>query len=82
MTGEADDQLFLEDFALGQVYPGTTTLLDDAAFTGFAAITGDDHPIHYDDAYAARTKYGKRLALDGVSFAVAIVGRAMNTPRA
>lgn len=25
-------------------------------------MTGDDHPIHYDDAYAAKTRFGKRLA--------------------
>ena len=27
-----------------------------------ARLTGDDHPIHYDDAYAAKTRFGKRLA--------------------
>ena len=33
---------------------------DDVA--GFARITGDDQPLHLDDAYAAKTRFKKRLA--------------------
>jgi 3-hydroxybutyryl-CoA dehydratase len=29
---------------------------------GFARITGDDQPLHLDDAYAAKTRFKKRLA--------------------
>jgi acyl dehydratase len=28
----------------------------------FAAITGDDHPIHYGDAFASQRLFGKRVA--------------------
>jgi 3-hydroxybutyryl-CoA dehydratase len=28
----------------------------------FAETTGDDHPIHYDPEYAARTRFGKQVA--------------------
>src|SRR5439155_6725924 len=34
----------------------------DEQFDLFARLTGDDHPIHYDDAFAAKTRFGKRLA--------------------
>src|SRR5258706_4775067 len=36
--------------------------LTDANFLFFAGLTGDNHPIHYDVEYAAKTKFGKPLA--------------------
>ena len=55
-------QLFACDLSVGQTFSGQERLIDDEAFLSFAKLTGDDHPIHYDDAYAARTRFGKRLA--------------------
>jgi 3-hydroxybutyryl-CoA dehydratase len=59
---ERAPQLFACDLNVGQTFSGAERLIDDEAFHGFAKLTGDDHPIHYDDAYAARTRFGKRLA--------------------
>jgi acyl dehydratase len=28
----------------------------------FAGMTGDAHPLHYDDEYAKKTRFGRRLA--------------------
>lgn len=61
MSG-AERQLYACDFVVGQTFSGSERLIDDEAFAGFAKLTGDDHPIHYDDAYAAKTRFGKRLA--------------------
>lgn len=55
-------QLFFEDFAPGQVYPGQLRRLDATAFRRFAELTGDAHPIHYDPDYASRTRFGKPVA--------------------
>ena len=55
-------QLYFEDFAPGQQYEGGAHLLDEKAFSAFAALTGDAHPIHYDKAYAQATKFGERVA--------------------
>ena len=55
-------QLFFEDFAVGQVYPGQERTLGEEAFSMFSAITGDVHPIHYDVEYASRTRFRKRIA--------------------
>lgn len=57
-----EPQLFADDFTVGQTFAGSPRAVGDAAFTAFAEMTGDDHPIHYDDAYAAKTRFGKRLA--------------------
>jgi 3-hydroxybutyryl-CoA dehydratase len=59
---QGTSQLYADDFAVGQRYAGQSVVLGDAQFTQFAQLTGDRHPIHYDDAYAAKTRFGKRLA--------------------
>jgi 3-hydroxybutyryl-CoA dehydratase len=62
MSRSGTPQLFADDLCVGQTFAGTPRKLGDEAFQAFARITGDDHPIHYDDAYAAHTRFGRRLA--------------------
>jgi len=57
-----DPQLWLDDFAPGQRYPGATHPLSVEHFRLFAEMTGDAHPIHYDPDYAARTRFGRPVA--------------------
>jgi acyl dehydratase len=52
-------QLFLDDFTAGQTFPGSTRTIDTADVLAFAALTGDRHPIHYDDEYAKTTRFGR-----------------------
>lgn len=61
MSGRAP-QLFADDLVIGQTFQGEGRVIGDDEFVAFARLTGDDHPIHYDDAYAAKTRFGKRLA--------------------
>src|SRR5215510_10111169 len=58
----AEPQIFAEDLAVGQTFAGQSRTIDEEQFGLFARLTGDDHPIHYDDAFAAKTRFGKRLA--------------------
>ena len=51
-------QLYFEDFKPGQVYPGQTRKVGEEAFGLFAKMTGDAHPIHFDKAYAQKTRFG------------------------
>jgi 3-hydroxybutyryl-CoA dehydratase len=57
-----EPQLFADDLTIGQTFGGEPRLIGDAEFKAFSDLTGDDHPIHYDDVYAAKTRFGKRLA--------------------
>lgn len=39
-----------------------TTLISDDMIRLFADLTGDTNPVHLDDAYAAGTRFGRRIA--------------------
>jgi 3-hydroxybutyryl-CoA dehydratase len=55
-------QLFFEDFKVGDCFTSPSRTLHDGHFLFFAGLTGDNHPIHYDDEYARKTKFGSRVA--------------------
>jgi acyl dehydratase len=46
---------------VGQTYTTTRTFTQDD-FNRFAALSGDDNPIHVDPEFSARTKFGKTVA--------------------
>lgn len=39
-----------------------TTVITDEMIRVFADLTGDANPVHLDDAYAAGTRFGRRIA--------------------
>ena len=53
---------YFEDFTIGDRFKSPGRTLTDAHFLFFAGLTGDDHPLHYDDEYGKKTRFGKRLA--------------------
>jgi 3-hydroxybutyryl-CoA dehydratase len=54
-------QLFLEDFSQGQTFSGVPRTVSQADVLSFAALTGDAHPLHYDDEYAKTTRFGRPI---------------------
>ena len=50
----------IEDFEPGQKVSLTKTFTDDD-LERFIAITGDTNPLHVDDAFAAKTRFGRRV---------------------
>jgi acyl dehydratase len=50
------------DLRVGETFEGPSKTMTDAHFLMFSGITGDTHPIHYDNEYAAQTRFGKPLA--------------------
>ena len=52
---------FLEDLSLGQT-AAYSREVTGADIDAFAEVTGDDNPVHLDEAYAAKTRFGGRIA--------------------
>lgn len=48
-------------FAVGHRVSFTKTVTDEDV-RAFARASGDDQPLHLDDAFAVRTRFGKRIA--------------------
>jgi 3-hydroxybutyryl-CoA dehydratase len=46
---------------IGDKATRTQTITDEVIRT-FATLTGDTNPVHLDDAYAATTRFGRRIA--------------------
>jgi acyl dehydratase len=42
---------YFEDFAIGEAFPIPSRTVTEAHFSAFQAISGDNHPIHYDVEY-------------------------------
>jgi acyl dehydratase len=60
--GMSAKQKFFEDFRLGDTYRVPSKTIHDGHFLFFAGLTGDAHPIHYDDEYCKQHAFGKRVA--------------------
>jgi 3-hydroxybutyryl-CoA dehydratase len=58
---EKPKQLFLEDFKSGQKYSSLPRRVTEADVRTFAELTGDAHPIHYDDEYSKTTRFGRPI---------------------
>ena len=56
------EQKFFEDFRVGERFRSPSRTLHDGHFLFFAGLTGDAHPIHYDDEYCRAHAFGKRVA--------------------
>lgn len=51
---------YFEDFTVGEIYehrPGRT--IGEADNTWFTLLTMNQHPLHFDEAYAARSEFGR-----------------------
>lgn len=73
--------LWFEDFTIGDRFWSPSRTLTDAHFLFFAGMTGDAHPIHYDDEYARTTRFGRRLAHGLLLTSMTAVGASTLAPR-
>ncbi len=75
--------LFLEDLSLGQSAELIRTV-DEAAIVAFAQVTGDENPVHLDEAYAATTAFKTRIAHGMLSagYISAVIGTKLPGPGA
>jgi itaconyl-CoA hydratase len=62
---------YFEDFEVGAVYehrPGRT--ISDVDNTWFTLLTMNQHPLHFDEAYAAKSEFGKPLVNSALTLAI------------
>jgi 3-hydroxybutyryl-CoA dehydratase len=81
MIHAAPASVYFEDLTLGQEasYTRTVTANDIEAF---ASVTGDNNPVHLDEAYAAGTMFKKRIAhgMLSASYISALLGTTLPGP--
>jgi 3-hydroxybutyryl-CoA dehydratase len=75
--------LFLEDLSVGQSAELVRTV-GEADIVAFAAVTGDNNPVHLDADYAAKTSFGQRIAHGMLSagYISAVLGTTLPGPGA
>jgi 3-hydroxybutyryl-CoA dehydratase len=75
--------LFFEDLSLGQSAEMTRTVRE-ADIAAFAAVSGDDNPVHLDAAFAATTPFKERIAhgMLSASYISAVIGTQLPGPGA
>ncbi|HYF08643.1 MAG TPA: MaoC family dehydratase, partial [Acetobacteraceae bacterium] len=69
---------FLEDFAPGQIFehwPGRT--ITEADNIQFSLLTMNQHPMHCDADFAARSEFGKPLVNSALTLAI-VTGMTVN----
>ncbi|MFN0072689.1 MAG: MaoC family dehydratase [Chloroflexota bacterium] len=66
---------------VGQTAERTKTV-SEADLRAFAEITGDYNPLHFDDDFAARTRFGRRVAQGGIAAGLFNALVAMDLPGA
>ncbi len=67
------DGRYFEDFEVGDVYrhrPGRTVTESDNI--QFSLLTMNQHPMHCDSAYAAKSEFGKPLINSGLTVAIVL----------
>ena len=76
MTGK-----FFEDLSIGDSAE-MVSVVTDATIRKFAEVSGDDNPIHLDEAYAKTTQFGERIAHGMLSagFISAVIGTKLPGP--
>ena len=74
-VAEAPVGLTFEQFEPGRRYETPGRTIAEADVVGFAGLSGDFNPLHVDETFAARSRFGTRIAhgpmLIGMAFGLA-----------
>src|SRR3989442_9874425 len=64
---------YFEDFAVGEIYehrPGRT--IGEADNTWFTLLTMNQHPLHFDFAYAAKSEFGRPVVNSCLTLSIVV----------
>lgn len=64
--------MYFDEFDGSAPVQSAARTISDADIQAFATLTGDHMPLHTDDAYAATTHYGRRIAHGALVFSVSV----------
>ena len=83
MTYHAMRTYAFDEVSLGQQETVMRTVME-TDIVGFAAVSGDNNPIHLNEDYAASTRFGQRIAhgMFTASLISAVIGTQMPGPGA
>ena len=62
------------DFRVGELFRAPSRTMTEGIFAAFQAASGDNHPIHYDRAYLARTGHPDLMAHGFMTLIQAAIG--------
>ena len=74
------DEMYFEDFRVGDKFKIPSRTMTDAHFLFFAGMTGDNHPLHYDQEYCKQTRFGRPVAHGLMVAGMAAVGASNLSP--
>ena len=63
---------FFEDFEVGEAFATHGRTLTEADVANFAGVTGDINPLHMDEEYARKTRFGRRVPHGQLIFVLAL----------
>lgn len=64
--------LYFEDFTVGQQFRSHERTVTEADIVQFAELTGDHTSLHLDEAVAARSPFGQRIAHGALIFSLSV----------
>lgn len=81
MTFQVKAGLFFEDLQLG-MEANYARVVTESDIQQFAAVSGDDNPVHLDEIYAAQTLFKGRIAhgILSASYISAVIGTKLPGP--
>lgn len=63
---------FFDDFAAGDAFVTHGRTVTEADVANFAGVTGDINPLHMDEEYAKKTRFGRRVPHGQLIFVLAL----------
>lgn len=78
MTAPDHQERAFEDFTLGEVVETNGRTIEMSDILTFAGLTGDHYPLHTDEEFARKTRFGGRIAHGPLTFSIAVGQMALS----